>query len=500
MQLTTELLQDWKKTTTFFRAVAALAESQAQNYAQLCAQLINVNLPFPAAVYVAAAKVFRALGDEPKYEQAGAAARRSGFALLGRGDLKLAAEFFAEAAEALPETCTVYARLYGMVHELSAAYRSVRLLPVSGGRRRMLISLAVWGDRYVELLTRYFIPSMLSPKNLPDLCQIREVHFDLYTTEKHADAIRRTVSFQRMTEFVQVQVIEFPQELLADPEYDRSVDLRYRMFGGFHHASIERARALEADLMLITPDCVFTDGVVSRYARLVDDGYSAVFSYAIRTQAEGVRPTLDSLRDESTQSLSLSPHAAVELNALNIHHSYKQYFLTKDNDGVPRGPSVFLLPHDHGYYARVLHMHPMLLSADVLKKPVKFDYYTIDSSALAELFPTVAACERIKVIQDSDDGMVMEISHSADHPTGRIVGPTSKFSLDILATESYRLHHFWLVQHRIDFHCPKRLESLGSYRRLADGSLERHMLPVSSRVDVSDEDIGAWFRERTGVG
>ncbi len=116
----------------------------------------------------------------------------------------------------------------------------------------------------------------------------------------------------------------------------------------------------------------------------------------------------------------------------------------------------------------------------------------MDSNAVTRFFPTEADWRRLKIIQDSDDGMILEFSYAygANEPP-----PNREFTLDHLLdrASSYLPMHFWAFQHRIDFHGDTRIEAIGTFDRLSDGTLKRVSLPVSSKIDLDDQQVAAWF-------
>jgi hypothetical protein len=57
----------------------------------------------------------------------------------------------------------------------------------------------------------------------------------------------------------------------------------------------------------------------------------------------------------------------------------------------------------------------------------------------------------------------------------------------------YHANHFWHFAHRIVYRTDEPIDAIGTFNRNPDGSLERVFLPVSSVIDVSDEELAAWF-------
>ncbi len=458
---------------------------------RFCWAAIGNNEYLPSA-YTVMVKALRMKGDQKEADRITLLARDKGLGLIERGELTRGAEFFSGIADAFPDVCRGYALLYGQINDMTIAHRAqADPGPSKSGRRRLIIALAVWGDRYIDLFTRYFIPSILSANNLPALSRIREISFDIYIPAKFIDAIKKSASYRELRRYAEVDFITFSQDMLASPEYQRNPAYRYHIYGGFHHLSIEHARAMNADVICIAPDGVHSDGSFTNYAQFVDQGYKAVLFTSMRGQAETLVPILDSMRDENTQSLTLPARTLVALSAAHVHHNFKRFILTKGNRGIPPGLSLMFFPNPHGFYIRCFHIHPIILAAEAIKKDIAFDYFTVDSNSLLRLFPDPEDWKYLKIIQDSDDGMMMDLTYTYEEETY----PECEFEPEQLLRQlpGYRANHFWHFSHRIVYHTNETIDVIGTFDRKPDGTLERKFLPVSSAIDISDEELAAWF-------
>jgi hypothetical protein len=203
-------------------------------------------------------------------------------------------------------------------------------------------------------------------------------------------------------------------------------------------------------------------------------------------------PILDGFRDTRTQALTIPPRKLVEINLRHVHQAHKGFVLTKGNRELPVDPSVLFFPHEHGAYVRCLHIHPIVLTANALKRDVRFDYYTVDMNCITNLFPAPNDWRKMRVIQDSDDAFMMDITYAYGSP---IEPQNREFTLEHLLERApgYIGHHFWSFQHRINFHCDTKLDGITVYNRRPDGSLGPELLPVNARIDLDDEQVATWL-------
>jgi hypothetical protein len=189
----------------------------------------------------------------------------------------------------------------------------------------------------------------------------------------------------------------------------------------------------------------------------------------------------------------LPARTLVALSAAHVHHNFKRFIMTKGNRGIPPGLSLMFFPNAHGFFVRCFHIHPIILAADAIKDDILFDYYTVDSNSLLRMFPTPESWKGLKIIQNSDDGMMLDLTYSAEEE----VYPECEFTPQQLLRQlpGFRANHFWHFSHRITYHTDEVIDAVGTFDRKPDGSIERKYLPVSSAIDIPDDELAAWFEE-----
>lgn len=444
------------------------------------------------------ANALRSCGQSEKIVLIAASAQRVGMRLIERGDLSGGQRFFESLVQIFPDVMRPYVLLYGQMLELTKRYRSIAKTATDQLEpRNLIISIVVWGDRYTDLMLKYFIPSLLSPGNVPRLAQMRKIYFEIYTTPNLVPVIKNSRAYQELARLVKIEFIEFAEEIVSGPEYARNSNLRYHVYGGFHHMSIERARALGADLLCIAPDGIHSDGSYSNYVRMIDEGYKAIMFTGSRGQIEALAPILDRMRDEDTQSLSLPPRTLVLLTAKYVHNDFQRFVLTKNNRLVPEVLSLMFFPHAHGFFVRSFHLHPIVIAAEALRKDIIFDYQTVDANLISRMFPDPSEWHSIKVIDDTDDGVMLDLAY-AYHPP--VVYPERIFEprqiIDALA--HFHMNHLWHFSHRINYHCDETIEEIGTFDFSDDNRLMPKSLHVADAIDMSDQELADYVFRTVG--
>jgi hypothetical protein len=280
--------------------------------------------------------------------------------------------------------------------------------------------------------------------------------------------------------------------LIDNPEFVREPNIRYYIYGGFHHVSIEHARALEADIICIAPDGVHSDESFTNYVRFVDRGYQAVLFTSTRGQAETLLPELDAMRDEDSQSLTLPSRILVDLAVRHIHHEFLQYIMTTEHQHYPAVLSRLFFLTPRGFHSRNFHLHPIIIAAEALKKDIRFDYHTVDAALMAQLIPDPNDWSKIKILDDSDDGVMLDLTFAFVPPP---VYAERSFTLEHLLHQlpNFRTNHLWHFAHRITYRGSVDRESFRTFDVSPDGTLTPREIPVSSAIDMTDSDIAGWF-------
>ena len=432
-------------------------------------------------------------------EEVGLQALDAGTQLIGNGRLVTGANFFRILVPIFPRIMTVYALLYGQIQSMRKQYilAANQAVKSEENKKCLLISISVWGDSYVELFTRYFLPSILAPNNIPAVAIRRNIHFDIYTTKTDKHKIQSTPSFRSIAKLCKINFIEFPDELISNPEYKRPhSNVRYLIYGGFHHLSMARARLLYADIICIAPDGVHADGSYRNYVNFIDEGYKAVVFTATRGQAETLRPELDKFISPKTHALVVPPRDLVYLALRNIHHDFQQYVVTKTNTKFPEISPILLFPEKHGIFAHCFHIHPIIISADTLIKEVKWDYATVDANLMSALFPSASDWKDIKVIDDTDDGVMLDLTYAIKNPTNY---PENNFSIHSITTHLgaqmsyFQKHHLWCFTHQIKYHTDEELNALRTFNLDTNDNLVPREICISSNFNQVSEDLASWM-------
>ncbi len=422
---------------------------------------------------------------EPNHYNVGLHSLAIGNELVSKGRLKEARDFFLSLQKIFPEIYEPYAILYNILYLKQEEYRAAPTYTRPRQKKSLLLSFSLWGDKYIQFFNDYCIPCMMAEGNLPAVSKRRSIYVDLYAHREDILKLKELDMFESFSALCEINFIEFPKHLVTCEGYKgNDAAFRYNIYGGFHHLSIERARSMEADIICLGPDNIYSDGSFLNYVKFIDEGYSAVLFTSTRAQAEFLLPVLDTMKNPSTKALSITSDEMVEFSAQYINHNFLQYIVTDDMTPVWR--SGFFIPYNHGFYIRAFHYHPVIISSAALDRSKDFhwNYTTADCNLITVLFPDKKEWDNIKVITDSKDGIMLDVAYASP---GMHHQDTTAFNEEYMdkTRNQFNENQYWNFKFIVNYRMDKEMSGVRAY--IYDK--EQKLIPKEFPLTVAIEDI-----------
>lgn len=262
-------------------------------------------------------------------------------------------------------------------------------------------TVVVWGERFRNYFLEYCLPSLLSPNNIPSLSTRQPSRFVIATYPEDWDAIRRTAIFQAMERYLLPTYLEIPP---CPP--DRSA---CEHMGIGHKKICNLAHAEKAYAMILTPDCMVSDGTVSRLQELALGGTELVLAAALRFGEEpfldrlgsiGVLPSV-SPRDTGNPLTVTGPQMV--LAAIDGFHSQTLSYEWESPHLCAIQPAAWWrVPGEKGILVHSLSWAPLLLDYAAIGEhdTSTLDNWTIDADYV---YKNIDGSRLIHVVQDSDE-------------------------------------------------------------------------------------------------
>ncbi len=387
----------------------------------------------------------------------------------------------------------IHYQMLRFINDLVDDVQSISIDAKVDAKKKLIVSVLLWGESYTNIFVKYFIPSLLSPNNLPAVARKREIILDLFIASADWQLVKNSPSFRELEKILTVNMIEVPEDLTKN-ELHPHPGFRYEIYGNVHQVSMRRAKKLNADIICLAPDGVHADGSYANMVKFIDEGYEAVAFTTVRGQAETIFPSLDQLRDDATNVLTILPQELMRIAANNIHHTFNAFIPLETNEHFETS-SVVLYPDPQGMILRVFHIHPIIMSSDCVQKECPIDGQTVDAGFMSQMFSEPESWENIKIVTDSDEIAILDLTHII---SGYVHTP-GKFSKEKTAARAgdFDPIHHWVFSHPIHFNAGEKISGIRSFD-LEEGKLVPHFFPIEELPSVSHEELANFVNEFQG--
>ena len=251
----------------------------------------------------------------------------------------------------------------------------------ANGPPRLVISLVVWGERYLMLFEDYCLPSLRAAGNLNDLGET-EVHWHIFTTEADRRHMAESGCQKALEKIGPVRFEAIPKKLAALAKGQN----RYWLYGAVMQLSFRFAARLDADVHFMNPDTVYSRnffrGTLEAAAR---EGAQIMLKNSIRTQLESVCKALDAAKDDAGR-LDLTAEALASLGLKHVHPASRIGFVTPEQirDGPLPNVSFLVWRDESTLVIHSPHHQPILVRRDLLSPDMRLSYHTVDSVILRQ--------------------------------------------------------------------------------------------------------------------
>lgn len=266
-----------------------------------------------------------------------------------------------------------------------------------------LFTVQVWGGLYTELLLAGLLPSLATPGNFGAFGAGSELL--IHTTEADGATIRAAPIFATVAGMLQVRFAPIAASETADPHAQMS---------SCHRLAIAEAVRRGRPLVFLAPDTVMSEGALARLAILARAGVEAVVLPGIRVSAESFLPAfLGAHPARADGARPVAPADLVRLMLAHLHPASHACFWNSP-DASTHPSHLYWEVNGRGLVGLCAHIHPILVQP---RTPDAAFTTTIDGDYLLE---AVTSFDRIHVVTDSDDMLVVELSSRT-----RKIAPTS---------------------------------------------------------------------------
>jgi hypothetical protein len=276
----------------------------------------------------------------------------------------------------------------------------------------------LWGERFRNYFLEYCLPSLLAPGNLPALSTRAPSKFLISTRPEDWEAMSRTPIFRRLADYVEPMFLEIPP---CPPNRSGAEHM-----GQGHKLCCGMAFHERAYAMVLTPDCMLSDGTIARLQELARGGTKLVLAAALRFGEEPFLANLEKLgavpatsRRDSGDALVISGRQMVEAALNGFHTETLRYewdapYFPPCFPGVPAA-AWWRVPGEEGIVLHSLSWAPMLLDYAAVREHnvTDLDTWTLDGDYI---FQNLGETKEVHISTDSDEMFIASWGPLADRP------------------------------------------------------------------------------------
>lgn len=270
------------------------------------------------------------------------------------------------------------------------------------GGETYLIGATVWGDAYLDFFLDYHLPALLAAGNLPQLARRGSVIVSVVTDAHGRQRIENAAITARLRDHARLHF----SVVSSTPRRDDAEQARlfYMHYGLLDHHHVLLAQALAANLLLLPVDTVISACGLSALARELDAGYDCCTIAGVEAYQNAVVPQLASMKQDAVLSVGA---AALATLAMAHKTDYFRSLIVDERSRLNAHPREFFWRVPGGYVCHSIFMHPLMLSARVLRQAFHPNHENTDWALLPRV---LQGSTRVKVLDDSRELFILHCS------------------------------------------------------------------------------------------
>jgi len=255
-------------------------------------------------------------------------------------------------------------------------------IPAELSGRPHLITIPIWGDRFIELADKVLFRCLMAPNNLPKLAEFGTVSVRITTLSRDIKRLESLQVLKLMKSLVDVQIVPFP----------RFIDLIIARTGNVATRSLVRrmesicdfegnifARKANADRSWLTADVVIADGYFYRLKLILLRGYNLIGSSSLRAVEKDFLFKVQSEKVLNGDAMSFQPSWLFR-TAIQCVHPFFQGSFAKDSNfaSVAQDVSAILSRTEGGFAIHCFQLSVVAIGAQLLSDNRRYDGLTCD--------------------------------------------------------------------------------------------------------------------------
>jgi hypothetical protein len=385
---------------------------------------------------------------------------------------------------------------------MSVAVQGARTSESSATLDRPFYFMAVlWGERFRRYFLEFCLASALAPGNIPALDASRHSKFLIVTRPEDWAEISGSEIFQLLKRYVEPVYVEIPP---CPP--GRS---GYQHMSVGHRIACEMTHRDKAYAVVLTPDCMLSDGSVARLQELARSGAQLVVAAALRF---GEEPFFAYLRDaaalptencRSQAPLAVTPRQMVHAAINGFHTETLAYEWDAPGLLAITPAAWWRVPGEDGVVLHCLSWAPLLLDYGAIgdHDASSLGQWTLDGDYL---FRNSKEITRIHVVRDSDELFLASWGPLAEHALIKTRFPFDKLLAGYFFKQSFYSGFFDPLKRKLFFlpvrwHAKPLNDKWDAVEQHAMHELRRWVKPPDERDTIDFDGAPGGLRRLTAA-
>jgi hypothetical protein len=277
--------------------------------------------------------------------------------------------------------------------------------------RPFYFHVVFWGEKFRNYFLDLFLPSLLSPDNIPALTGGRTNRLLVATTQEDWEKIQQTEIFRLLETYIE------PVHL-GIPNPDGQGSTMWLMSQG-QKAATEMAFRDRAYGIALLPDLVLSDGSVAELQRLARLGKTLVLVPALRFAMEPIVAAFKAYGWMLPgKPMELPARELMSVSLRNLHSEFLRYDWDAPYYAVFPIASYWKVTNGSGIVVHSFSWAPILIdySSLTVHRTETFNKSTLDDDYVQKNFPNVSTNEAyVHVITDSDEFSLVSMTPEAEY-------------------------------------------------------------------------------------
>ena len=289
-------------------------------------------------------------------------------------------------------------------------------------KRLFLMPFTVWGERYVNMLINYCLPSLLTEGNLYALCKERQPVMFINTDSKSQSLIEQSDIIRRIRSIGVVVHYRMLDESLIKLIAENP-NFNYWHLGMMQSLDLYIAKALRADYHLLLPDQIYAESFFVGVLRAASRGHKAITRLGLSTCMEVICPAVEPYR--KNLGIAIPARDLASLAVTNVHSASASWIATGKDIAVEM-PNACMIVWEGKDTLHMLSPHQTVLFLDnEIISTIKERFFITLDSELDKIIP-----EHISIYcpQVEDEMFLIEVTSEEQRSTAINRQPVQEFA------------------------------------------------------------------------